>query len=459
MRWKRIIGVTVLAAAVAGAWWYTRPRYKPVPPQLACHVGAYALADGRIVDLTPLTDGAALRWRLLDGRSGKLHLDDAGRWSGQKGWSNDADPLPIDLGSCASPRLDFDGQAGQKLQFATQETRFAGDGVELAGRLVMPAGSAAVPVAVLVHGSEAYSARTYAWFQRLLPAHGIGVFVYDKRGTGDSSGSYSQDFGLLANDAVAALKQARLLAGARATRIGYSGGSQAGWIAPLAATRSDPQFVAIGYGLADSPLAEDRDQVMLDLKRAGHGADVLAKAREVTDATGAIVASGFRDGYDRLDALKQKYAEEPWWKDMHGEFSGDVANNPAFALRLFGPMYDEGTSWEYDPMPALRAQKVPLLWILAGADREAPPDETRRRLLSVAQENDNVTLVEFPDTDHGILEFDTLPDGSRRPTRVADGYLRLLMDWIRAGKIDGVYGKAQMLAVPRAAESVPVPSG
>lgn len=450
MRWKRVFGILVVAAAAAAGWWYSQPAYRPVDPALACLVGSYRLDDGRIVDLAPLTNSDALRWRLLDGRSGRLLRDEQGRWQARAGWSNTADPTPIDAGSCAHPVLIFDGHASQRLSFATTDTRFRGDGEKLAGRLVLPAGDGPAPIAVLVHGSEAYSAVIYNYFQRLLPAHGIGVFVYDKRGTGNSSGRYSQDFSLLANDAVAALKEARRLAGARAGRVGFSGGSQAGWIAPLAASRSDAAFVAVSYGLADSPLAEDRDQVMLDLKTKGHGADVLAKAREVTDATGAVIASRFASGYDRLDALKAKYAQEPWWQDMKGEFTGDLVSYPAFALRWIGPMYDEGTTWNYDPMPVLRALQPPLLWILAGADREAPPEETRARLLQVAPGKADFTLVEFPDTDHGILEFEQQADGSRRQTRIADGYLRLLIDWIRDGRIgDGAYGKAQILVRPQ----------
>ena len=446
MRWKRVTAFALLVAAAAGAWWMSRPKYAPVPAEIACLVGIYRLDDGRLVDLAPLTNAAALRWRLVDGRSGRLICDADGRWQQRAGWGDAADATPIEPGSCASPGLRFEGQRGQRLTFVEQDTRFTGIGETLAGKLVLPPGDGPVPIAVLVHGSEAWSAILHGYFQRLLPAHGIGVFVYDKRGTGASSGRYSQDFNLLAGDAAAALKEARRLAGARAGRVGFAGASQGGWIAPLAARHSDPAFIAVSYGLADSPLAEDRDQVVLDLTRKGHGADALAKAREVTDATGAIMASHFRDGYARLAELKARYGHEPWWQDMHGEFTGDLVRWPAFALRWFGPFYDEGTSWTYDPMPALQTLQPPLLWILAGADREAPPEETRRRLLSVAGRG-NVTLVEFPDTDHGIIEFVQQPDGSRTGTRIAEGYLPLLIDWIRDGRLGpGPYGRARILA-------------
>jgi hypothetical protein len=51
----------------------------------------------------------------------------------------------------------------------------------------------------------------------------------------------------------------------------------------------------------------------------------------------------------------------------------------------------------------------------------------------------------FPDTDHGMFEFTTHADGSRKVTRIADGYLKLLGDWIK-GRASGNYGRAEKLA-------------
>ena len=79
----------------------------------------------------------------------------------------------------------------------------------------------------------------------------IGAFVYDKRGSGGSSGRYTQKFLTLANDAIAALTEARRLAG-----------SQGGWVAPLAAKIEPVDFVVVSFGLAVSPLDEDRAAIV-----------------------------------------------------------------------------------------------------------------------------------------------------------------------------------------------------
>ncbi|HVI59539.1 MAG TPA: alpha/beta fold hydrolase [Luteimonas sp.] len=416
-----------------------------------CHVGAYRLDDGGIVAIGALDDPAQLRWRRIDGRVGKLQRGADGAWTSTQGWTDRADGVHVGFGSCEQARIEFEGHAGKRIEFDVVDTTFAGNGVTLRGRLVLPKGAKDVPVAIEVHGSERDSAVDFNYMQQLFPAQGVGVFVYDKRGTGKSTGTYTQDFHLLADDAKAALAEALRLGGARIGRIGFHGGSQGGWVAPLAASQSPrAQFVLVGYGMATDPLAEDRDQVMLDLRKAGYGDDVLAKAREVTDATGAIVASRGARGWEQLDAARAKYAAQPWWGAMEGEFTGMVAHHARAEVEKMAPEHEVGTSWEYDPMPVLRKLGIPQLWIIAGDDKEAPPQETQRRLRQLAEAGRPITTMVFPGTDHGIITFDTAADGARQDTGYADGYFRMMADWVRDGRLDHApYGNAQLLAAPR----------
>ncbi|GAB3345544.1 alpha/beta hydrolase family protein [Lysobacter tyrosinilyticus] len=418
-----------------------------------CHTGAYRLDDGRFIDVTALNDPEQLRWRMLDGRSGRLTHNAEGQWSSTLGWTERPDGMRFAFGSCEQASIRVDGHAGRKQEFVITETSFAGNGVTLHGRLVLPKGHQRVPIVVEVHGSEDYSAVQNYHTQYLYPAHGIGVFVYDKRGTGGSTGQYTQDFHLLSDDAKAALAEARRLAGKRVARIGFDGGSQGGWVAPLAASKSDADFVVVSFGMADSPLSEDRDQVLTDLRAAGFtDATTLAQASEVSDATGQIVASHGARGWEQLEAVRAKYAKQPWWSAMKGEYTGLVVSHTREELLALAPTMDKGTTWDYDPMPVLRGLQVPELWVLGGSDIEAPPEETRRRLLSLQREGRPISTVVFPDTDHGILEFETAADGERKHTRHADGYYRLLIDWIKSGKLGaGPYGRAEIALSARVA--------
>ena len=44
-----------------------------------------------------------------------------------------------------------------------------------------------------------------------------------------------------------------------------------------------------------------------------------------------------------------------------------------------------------------------------------------------------------------MMEFTTKPDGSRTVTRITDGYLQLLGDWIK-GRTAETYGRGRQLA-------------
>lgn len=430
-----------LAAAVVAGPALAQAR-SPAPD--SCHVGVYRLADGALVDVAPVSDGS-LRWRTMDGRTGRLTIRPDGALRNQRGWTGMVDGMAVSFGTCAEGKIAFAGKTGAKQDLEVRDTTFAGaNGTVLAGRLVLPKGAKAVPVSVLVHGSENYSGREFYFEPRAWPAQGVGVFVYDKRGTGGSQGKYTQDFHVLSDDAAAAAREARRLGGKRVARLGFDGGSQGGWIAPLAATKVDVDYVIVRFGMAESPLAEDRGETLRGLKDKGYGPDVLTKAAQVTDATAKVMASKFKDGFVELNALKARWEAEPWWKDLEGEFTGQIAKAPEAAVRAIGPKMDQGTTWEFDPMPVLRSVKPPMLWILAGEDLEAPVEETRTRLVGLAKAGRPVTVIEFPNTDHGIRAFDVV-EGKRRYTGYPDGYYRAVLDFARTGKAAGSYGTGQRL--------------
>jgi pimeloyl-ACP methyl ester carboxylesterase len=441
MSLRRLSLVIVLSGAIALAvyWFVFR---EPLPDaRLACHYGAYDLDDGRILTIAPSSGSQSLRFVFMDGDTGRLLPEKDStepvprRFSAGPGWMGET-PIRarVTFGACDANTLSIaldskPAVAGKKRTFDVKDVQFESHGLNLAGRLVMPKADGKTPVAVLIHGAERDSGILFNRLQYLLPANRIGVFVYDKRGTGRSEGRYTQDFQLLSDDAAAALNKARELAGTKASEVGFQGGSQAGWIIPLAAGKANADFAVVGFGLAESPLGEDREEVFDGLRTAGFGEDDIAKAREITDATGRVMASRFTRGFDELDKVRAKYRDEPWYPTIKGEFSGMFLRAPNWAIRIFGPWYDVGTSWTHDPAPALNAYQAPQLWILAGRDAQAPSHNTLRILRDLQSTHPKLDVVLFPTADHGITEFE-LKDGERIDIRFSDGYFPLLVDWI-----------------------------
>ena len=434
------------AAAIAGS--LAAPAQAASSSLGDCHIGAYRFTDGGVVDLAP-TDGPGLRWRRFDGTTGALRQGAGGGWTSFYGWTERPDGKAVTVPDCATGEVGLDGQTARRIAFDTTEATFKAGDVDLAGRLILPKGRGRVPVVVLVHGAESDSARDFYALQRLLPAEGIGVFVYDKRGTGGSGGKYTQDFEVLADDAVAAMREARRLAGPRAGRVGYQGGSQGGWVVPLAANRAPVDFAIISFGLAVSVIDEDQEEVALEMALKGHGPEVVAKAEEVARAGEAVMESHFTSGFAEFDAVRARYRGEPWYKDLQGNALRFVLPYGEAELRDKGKQFNFGTPWRYDPMPTLRADRTPQLWILGADDLDAPSAETGRRIKGLRAEGKPFTLAIFPHAEHGMTEYETDPKGERVSTRFAPGYFAMMRDFARDGRLHGTYGVSEVTGAAR----------
>ena len=418
-----------LCAAVALAACAGEPRDLPVAG-IDCRTGLYLSADGEALALTP-TSAGGYRWRKLDATTGAVTQQGEG-WITTRGWTEESDGTEITLGACEAGVLTLGPQGAlttyQRAPLEVQDVTFQHDGLNFSGRLIWPAGVERAPLAVHVHGSGGSAVRSATPY--LLAARGIASFVYDKRGAGQSEGEYTQDFHVLAGDAIAALAQARALAGDRITSAGFVGGSQGGWIGPLAASQAPVDFVVALYGMAEGALAEDRAQVMADVAAAGFGAEEQARAAELADAAGVVIASGFRNGFREFDAARDRYKKEPWYGAVRGEFTGEMLPYPEIALRVVGPMHDLGTSWDYEPMPVLRALDTPQFWVIAAEDTEAPPGETIARIRTLQAEDRPIDLAIYPGADHGMIVLERGPDGQTRRVGQVRDYFNQIAAWI-----------------------------
>lgn len=279
----------------------------------------------------------------------------------------------------------------------------------------------------------------------MFPAQGIGAFVYDKRGTGVSGGTYTQDFNILADDAIAAMKEAKRLAGVRLGRIGFQGGSEGGWVVPLAAEQALVDFAIVSFGLAVTILEEDQESVALDLWFHHHSAKDTTKALALARAGERVIESSGKDGYQEFDALRRRYKSEPWYKDVHGDFLFFILPlDQQQIVQAIAQQFNFQTPFRYEPMPVLRASTTPQLWVLGTDDLEAPSAETARRIKSLIKMGKNYTLALYPGAEHGMTEYELDSAGERVPTRFAPGYFQMMADFIRNGRIDHRYGSAEI---------------
>ncbi|MFZ6648630.1 alpha/beta hydrolase family protein [Undibacterium sp. TJN25] len=323
-------------------------------------------------------------------------------------------------------------------------TRFESGGVMLAGRLMEPPGAGKnTPLVVYAHGSEGSG-----WIDRArdpyqMVGRGVSVFVYDKRGTGLSKGEYTQNFPRLADDLVAASREAKRLEEGRFGRFGLFGLSQGGWIAPLASNRAKAEFIGIGYGLVVDIAEQDEAQVTKELRDRNYGNDIIAKGKTVTDITARLVKSGYQDGLDDLAAVQSQFGKESWFFRIKGGYTGVFLGMSVDDLRKNGiPQFAHlDIDWSLNPMQVLSKVDAPQMWVFADEDRQAPGALTLERLSNLRNQGQDLMIYRFPDTDHGMWEYDEAKDGARKRTRIASGFYDLMADWAK-GKLDGKYGKA-----------------
>ena len=435
-----IFGTVALVTAALPAASYAESAPEPMQ---ACYSGAYRFSDGGYVVLSPSDEGS-LRYRVTDGRSGRLYPDDDKHFHGGPGWAS-REPRIADatFESCSGQTLQFklkDGPAGvaRRVEVTKKTATFSSIGNTLYGELYTPAKPKAL--VVLVFGSGQDSAVTFNYVQHLLPLYDIAAFVYDKRGTGKSNGRFTVDFSELADDALAAVAYARKLLDVPGVPVGLMGESQGGWIAPLAAARAPTDFVVVSYGLAISPLDEDRGEVSGELRAKGYDDSVVAKGRELTAITSRIMLSRFTAGLDDLRKFKAAHANEKWLHEVEGDFTGPLVRSPDDQFTELRAALGFDAILDYDAQAALRRVRVPMLWVVAGKDTEAPSAPTLEFLRAQQAAPTQLDIAIFPNADHGILE-----EGEKNGqpyARQSTGYHDLLAHWIVTRKLDGKFGDA-----------------
>lgn len=311
--------------------------------------------------------------------------------------------------------------ASQARRFTEQEVVFRNGSVELHGTLLLPALPRPAPAVIFLHGSGPHPRAGFRSHAEEFARLGIASLFFDKRGSGESSGSWTtaslQD---LAADALAAVDCLKMQQGIDSKRIGFWGISQAGWVAPLAASKShEIAFMILISGGGASPRESEMFSYDREFERAGLSETERARATEVLNAyfdhlgtgqqRGELVASlsALRPGKlaplaDQLDRILPSEENRPNW------------------------------SWvaTYDPARDIESITVPVLLMFGDRDTNHPTAlaAERWRLGMEKTDNDRLTLVTFPGAGHGIRMRDGHTGGG--PAPFADGYWDVQLGWL-----------------------------
>lgn len=248
----------------------------------------------------------------------------------------------------------------------------------LAGTLTLPEGAGPFPAAALVHGSTAAGREEFQALAAYLESIGVAVLATDKRGVGQSGGTFPGEratdaaVDVLAADAQAQVRFLRRPPQVDAARTGLLGDSQAGWVMALAAAREAGVRWAVALTGPTTTVAET--DVFTQLAGA-----------EQTAPTGT-----------RAQMLEQ--------------------------VRALGPA-------GFDPLPSLRSLAIPFLWVFGDDDRNVPTELCLERLESIRAGHDYTAVVLH--MTHALLE---LPSGLLSSLPRSSGFVPTLFstvgDWL-----------------------------
>lgn len=310
----------------------------------------------------------------------------------------------------------------------------AGAGIKLAGTLSIPDGAGPFPAVVLICGSgpetrdeDVMGHKIFLVLADALNRRGIAVLRYDRRGVGESAGNYATaTFADFAADAESALRFLRSRPEVAADRVGLIGHSEGGAVAPLMAVR-DPSVRFVVLMAAPGM----RIGQLLRLQAAK-----IAKASGASDADVASKLAFFDTLYvDLAAATSNEQALAVAKADVALAVAGKIipaASANAIATMVTSPWARD--AFAYDPVPALRQLKTPVLALNGSLDLQVPADEDLSPIRAALQGNPRATIVELPSLNHlfQTAKLGAPAEYGEIEETLAPAALKMIADWVVA---------------------------
>ncbi len=311
----------------------------------------------------------------------------------------------------------------------TKSVSFVNAGATLKGTLYLPLSKDPVPAVVVFHGASEPRASTplYRHLSDGLTQLGIAVLLYDRRGSGASTGSENVAYQTLADDGVAGAKALRALPQIDRKRVGYWGISQGGWLATFAAVRDRNAAFAVAVS---APLTTPETQ--MEFADENH---LLALGYSETDVENMLKARTLWTGYLRgtnsraaAVAAISRIENQPWYQYMYMPTVSQL-RGPATSTWL--------TQMDDTPMAAVEKVRIPMLFILGSADPWIPVAQTVASLRKIAAGQHNIAYSVIPNVNHLMMRppvpermADAGPEAVKTEVPQSTAYFMELGGWL-----------------------------
>lgn len=250
-----------------------------------------------------------------------------------------------------------------------EKIEFVSNGITLVGFLNKPKNTSPFPLVVVLHSARFGSHDTpiYNHLAKTLNEIGVGVFVYDRRGSGESGGNFEnaslEDLAIDGANAIAYLKKRSDI---DKSKIGLFGVSQGGWVAPItySLAKKDIAYMILVSSCGATPAEQMDYTASTTLQRNGFANHDIKKALEAR----SVINNYYRGNisYDSTEKIISKYRKENWFKLSWLPLNKD--------LKL--PAEPTKTKWflemDFSPSTYFKNIKIPLMLCYGSNDIYVP---------------------------------------------------------------------------------------
>jgi len=304
-----------------------------------------------------------------------------------------------------------------------QELSFNSNGFSIVGDLRTPIEGELHPVIIMVHGSGSATRHGAVPFIPLIEIflkNGFAVLSWDKPGSGESSGTFTQGFTITGRanilaDAVKVLTENTSILN---SSIGLWGISQAGWVMPKA--------------------LEMTNNIAFMIVVSGGGEDSI---EQMAYQVGQVVAC-------KGGSTDQVNSAEKYWSQMckateynqYKEAAEILVNIPGVSEHT-GLTVSEQSQWRvwpqnidafWDPMDVIEKTSIPMLVFFGELDKNIDPVQGAQAYESALEQagNENYTIEVIQGAGHVLTHATTGCIDENGSSEYVQEYLEILDSWI-----------------------------
>jgi pimeloyl-ACP methyl ester carboxylesterase len=334
--------------------------------------------------------------------------------------------LPFLLMGCDKDEFEFGPEIIRQFgaeSALVQEVRFSSQVFTVVGDLRFPVEGDQHPVIMMIHGSGEATRRGAVDFVPMIEMylkHGYAVFSWDKPGSGESKGDFTQGYTIterakIIRDAIGVLAENPSV---DPTMIGLWGISQAGWVMPMALKMTDAiDFMIVVSGGGEDGIEQGAYQTGQRFLCDGGSAEDAAIVEQYWAVMNKAAV------YDEYRTAVKILLEIPW-----------IVNNTPVTLTAeenWNPWPREIDAF-FDPTEVLRETTIPVLAFFGELDKNIDPVQGAQAYQSALSEagNQDFQVIVIPGAGHVMTEVETGCIGESAGSEYMTEYLETLDFWL-----------------------------